>query len=78
MQITITSGSVQAICAVLTVLFAACAFAIDAMIARRIRNLNGFYTRSAGSTMTGAEIERMLLRHVEEIDELRPHPYPAD
>ena len=62
MQVTITSGGIQALCGVLAILAGAAVFIVDALISRHIRRLNGTYIYAAGSKLTGHEIEERLLR----------------
>lgn len=60
MPVTLTASGVEAICAALALLAALAVFLVDAIVAKHVRALNGTYTRSAGSQLTGHEIESRL------------------
>jgi hypothetical protein len=64
MQVTITSGGIAAAVAVLTALAGFCLWVVRAIVraenATQLKNINGTYVKSAGSFITGHDIERRL------------------
>lgn len=60
MQVTITAGGIQALCAVLIVLGGFCAWAVKLIVSSELRKLNGRYVYADGSKVTGHEIEWRL------------------
>jgi hypothetical protein len=63
-QITITSSGIQAAVAVLGLLGAAFLWVIRMIVqsenSKQLKLINGTYTRSGGSSITGSEIERRI------------------
>lgn len=60
MQVTVTAGGIQALCAVLVVLGGFSVWAVQLIVARELRKLNGRYVYADGSKVTGREIEHRL------------------
>lgn len=75
MQVMITSGGIAAAVAVLTALTGLCLWVVRMIVrtenATQLKNINGTYVRSAGSSITGHEIERRLDVHEGDIRRLR-------
>lgn len=60
MHVMITSEGILAACAVLTLFSGFGLWAVQAIVARELRKLNGRYVYAQGSEITGHEIEERL------------------
>lgn len=62
MTVTITPAGITALIAALGFFSGAALFAVNALIARQLRALNGRYIYSMGAKLTGHEIQNSLDR----------------
>lgn len=60
MQVTVTAGMVQAVCAVAALVGGFALWAVQMIVAREIRKLNGRYVYADDSKITGREIQFRL------------------
>ena len=60
MTITITSGGIAALCAVLALSAGFALWAVQAIVANELRKWNGRYVFANGTALTGHEIETRI------------------